>query len=339
VWLVRHPDSMVHSMDSTLADAQDGCADYILVRGPVDIQNAYLHPQALPPDTAWDSASGWASASHGSVDQWDSQLSDHRPLVVDLVLQATSDGERLCHPRTPSAVMDVEPDEATEAAAAAAAVSPQNPPPSSCSHPYPYPAQYAIYLRPVALQGAAVDAASASQKRWGGLHVTLCSFAPKLTGTVKPQARGGASSSQSHAGSVRAALQAMHSAACAVAYHDKRHGSWQLAPTAALERLERVPREADRSQREPLPSDGTAAARPRTGSYYMFGFPPDCPTLGAICAAAAGAGMLNARHPETLHLTMAGEVSQPSRYTLSWPLITVCVFVYGEWHIALTHCR
>ena len=41
--------------------------------------------------------------------------------------------------------------------------------------------RYALYLRPLDALGEPlhVAGASASQERWGGLHVTLCSFAPR----------------------------------------------------------------------------------------------------------------------------------------------------------------
>ena len=41
--------------------------------------------------------------------------------------------------------------------------------------------RYALYLRPLDSDGQPlyVSEASEAQKRWGGLHVTLCGFAPK----------------------------------------------------------------------------------------------------------------------------------------------------------------
>ena len=48
--------------------------------------------------------------------------------------------------------------------------------------------RYALYLRPLDSDGQPlyVPEASEAQKRWGGLHVTLCGFAPKK-GSGAPQ--------------------------------------------------------------------------------------------------------------------------------------------------------
>ena len=46
--------------------------------------------------------------------------------------------------------------------------------------------RFALYLRPLDNEGQPlyVSEATEAQKRWGGLHVTLCGFAPKKVNTV-----------------------------------------------------------------------------------------------------------------------------------------------------------
>ena len=193
----------------TCSYAQDGCCDYIMWRDAdehghcLQTVGAYLYPREIPPSVQWDSARGWWGAPDAAALETDSDadpdascaavnamtLSDHRPLVADFRL--------LSSPATVS-------DGAAAVGSVAAAAD-----------------TFAIYLRPAVLEpdsggnaataadtaataaaaaaAAAIAAADASQERWGGLHITLCSFA--LVGATAAAAAAGAAADAAAAGS------------------------------------------------------------------------------------------------------------------------------------------
>ena len=135
--------------------------------------------------------------------------------------------------------------------------------------------RFAVYLRPetAALQcdPAALAAATANQKKWGGLHVTLCSFAPK---------KGDDGAGRAHRSSLRRAL-----AAAAEAMRDVAGKSrWRLGDSAA-ERL---------ALYEYGPS----------GEQAGVGLPPASRALHALCGALSELGLQNVRPPEQLHMTL-----------------------------------
>ena len=132
----------------------------------------------------------------------------------------------------------------------------------------PAAAQYAVYLRPVDDSAAQRQfARHGGSSRWGGLHATLCSFAPKSSS---------GSARHAHRGSTLAALRQMRAAAQAAAPSSAQ--GWR--PTAALLRL----------QASTVSIDGDASR-----------------TLVAVCTAGRRCGLLNARKPKSLHITIGTE--------------------------------
>ena len=103
----------------------------------------------------------------------------------------------------------------------------------------------------------------------GGLHVTLCAFAPKL-GSGAPQA---------HPTSLVKTMKSVHASAVLAAKHGK--SSWKLSNRTTL----------------PPSSNGDALRVLGTASG-------DSDTLKAIADAVAAAGLLNARAAKTLHLSI-----------------------------------
>jgi hypothetical protein len=137
--------------------------------------------------------------------------------------------------------------------------------------------RFAVYLRPetAALQcdPAALAAATANQKKWGGLHVTLCSFAPK---------NGDDDTGSAHGSSLRRALAAAAEAMRDVASETR----WRLGDSAD-ERL---------ALYEYGPS-GELASR-------GVGLPTATRTLHALCGALSELGLQNVRRPDQLHMTL-----------------------------------
>ncbi|KAL1496546.1 hypothetical protein AB1Y20_014152 [Prymnesium parvum] len=132
------------------------------------------------------------------------------------------------------------------------------------------PALYAIYLRPRRLKRKPeVVAAMEFNRRWGGLHVALCSFA-------RPPGQG----EPSHPRPVDDALRALHEAG--------------RPRTLASFRLTRE------SARLPLVTRSDAA---------MLQLPADHPGLRAMCKAAAAAGLRGARRADELHLAIGDAAS------------------------------
>jgi len=88
--IVEKAQALGRPISHTCSYAQDGCCDYVLVRGQgAAVAGAFLHPADVPPDTEWDKARGWqpaAEAGEGEL-QPERVLSDHRPLITDLTLE------------------------------------------------------------------------------------------------------------------------------------------------------------------------------------------------------------------------------------------------------------
>jgi len=130
--------------------------------------------------------------------------------------------------------------------------------------------RFALYLRPLDSDGQPlyVSEASEAQKRWGGLHVTLCGFAPKK----------GSGAPQTHPASLVETLSKAFLAVKATAKPGENHWS--------------------------LKSDSTL---PLVGSKLML-YPREngelCNTLSAISETVTSSGLLNARAAETLHVSI-----------------------------------
>lgn len=284
----------VRPVSHTCSYAQDGCVDYVLAQGAgVRLAGAFLHPRSLRPDTSWSQVVGWGGGDDGL-------LSDHRPLVADYCLLegrpgAEEGGDPLCL-AAPAVGMR---------ATGAASGDPPRMMAVECSPP----PTFALYLRPLGLglEGGGghaallLRAAHESQRRWGGLHVTLCSFAAKCSdrGRAAAAAAQGALGAH-HRGSLREALVAMHAAAARAGPTApaggpaSRPGHWNLRHDGGAA----------------APGGGTLAAavphaEARHAGLRMLALPAGSPTLGAICRACARAGMHNARRPEQLHMTIA----------------------------------
>jgi len=131
--------------------------------------------------------------------------------------------------------------------------------------------RFALYLRPLNENGAPlnVPGATESQERWGGLHATLCGFAPK---------QGARGAKVKHPSSLIDTLDRAHSAAGAAAAQSGA-GEWRLSRDAILP--------AEHNALMLLPTS--------TG---------DSPTLRAIAEVVTSAGLLNARPAESLHISI-----------------------------------
>jgi hypothetical protein len=134
--------------------------------------------------------------------------------------------------------------------------------------------KFALYLRPhlalgTARWAAGWQAAAQQQQLWGGLHVTLCSFAPKLSSGVRGH----------HGGSLIGTLQQLQVGVQAGA--GGAPNRWQLAA-----------------------QHGTIIWH-RRGHLIFISLPTACPgTLAAVSSVVLGAGMVNARRCQDLHLTL-----------------------------------
>jgi len=141
-----------------------------------------------------------------------------------------------------------------------------------------HPDLYAIYLRPRRIQRQKeVIAAMEFNRRWGGLHATLCSFA------IDHGAGGEAKRSVAHGSDIESAMSSIH-----MAGQPRTLSSFQLDKKSA-----KLP--ITRSKTHP--------------GIAMLKLPADHPGLKAMCAAAAAAGLKNARKPEELHITIGDEAN------------------------------
>ena len=140
----------------------------------------------------------------------------------------------------------------------------------------------ALYLRPLDANGQAlyVPGATESQKRWGGLHATLCSFAPE---------RGARGASVEHLSLLADVLEHAYSAAAAIAKPGAQR--WRLRSTALL------------------PAENNMLWLSPTASG-------DSHTLKVISQVVASAGLLNARPAESLHISIGSADASLARVAL-----------------------
>lgn len=137
--------------------------------------------------------------------------------------------------------------------------------------------RFALYLRPLDANGQPlfVPGATESQERWGGLHATLCGFAPK---------KGSPGASATHPSSLVNTLNMVYAAAKSSAKQGV--GKWRLSRDAWL------------------PLDGRALVLLPTDTGKSR-------TLRAISEAVSSAGLLNARAAEELHISIG--TADPAR--------------------------
>ena len=139
--------------------------------------------------------------------------------------------------------------------------------------------RYALYLRPLDANGAPLEVAgaSASQERWGGLHATLCSFAPSKD----------SGASVAHTGALGKALDRAFNAVKVAA--GQAATSWFLKAIDSLE----------------ASHGGRALDLPQN------------PCLEAMCAAVAAAGVCNPRPAHKLHISIGdAEAADAARAAL-----------------------
>lgn len=131
-----------------------------------------------------------------------------------------------------------------------------------------HPDLYAVYLRPRRLKRKSeVIAAMEFNRRWGGLHVTLCSFAP-ISG----------SPGTCHGSDLDAAMISIQEAG-----QPKTLTAFKLTKQTAK-----------------LPLIYSKA----NSGVAMLKLPSDHPALRAMCAAASAAGLKQARKADELHITI-----------------------------------
>ena len=138
------------------------------------------------------------------------------------------------------------------------------------------PDLYAVYLRPRRLKRAPeVVSAMEFNRRGGGLHATLCSFAPDVS-------TGGTKRSPPHGSELESAMSSMH-----MAGQPKTLSSFKL----------------DKSAKLPVVH---SKAHP---GIAMLKLPAEHPGLRAICDAASAAGLRNARKVDDLHITVGDDAN------------------------------
>jgi len=135
------------------------------------------------------------------------------------------------------------------------------------------PDYYAIYLRPRKLpRSGDIDAAKEFNRRWGGIHVKLCSFAPdKGEGSKAVPAHGTA---------LEDAVRAMRVAAVNASGAMSLSG-WKLPDDAEL-----------------------PVTYARDSGVAMLKMPEDSAGLKALCKTAATANLKKPRKPNELHVTI-----------------------------------
>ena len=148
--------------------------------------------------------------------------------------------------------------------------------------------RFALYLRPdpsglQCVDPHALQAATAAQARWGGLHCTLCSFAAKA---------GNAGSEPRHGSSLRRAMADAAAAAASVRAATAAAGGaggWSLGGGS-----------------EPMLTlyEFGAAGGGRGSGKYGVALPPAEPAVRAICEVLAHAELCGARGPGRLHITL-----------------------------------
>lgn len=151
--------------------------------------------------------------------------------------------------------------------------------------------RWALYLRPLDdTTGLPVVVAGATetQERWGGLHCTLCSFAPAI----------GSGGAQEHGESAEAALEAAFAAARAAAGQDLSSLTFQGAGEytshfcCCFRRMQAA---------EVLPEcNGMLLLAPAAAETTLWR------VLGAITKAVAASRLRNARSLESLHVSCGG---------------------------------
>lgn len=179
---------------------------------------------------------------------------------------------------------------------------------------------YCLYLRPQVPHGDVADRANACQQRWGGLHATLCSFAPKAISRCKG----------AHGGSLIRAMEAMHKAAKAsepseppisheTSHHQARdQDSRAVNVSLGLDPLEALPEVYPRSR------------------VVILRLPGSSQVLRAISAVAADKELVNARRPEELHITLGPRRQFPPRDVEAMrSTLRACT----RWRLVIVKCK
>ena len=163
--------------------------------------------------------------------------------------------------------------------------------------------RFALYLRPLDESGKPLYVAGAteSQQRWGGLHATLCGFAPADAGA-----------SVAHPCSLVATLEnAWSAAAAATAAAEPEAKRWKLSADAAL---------------------------PSRGQMLMllpsaWSETSDSRTLRAISNEVSSAGLVNARAVEDLHISMGAAGNSARADAVREALLQA-----QRWELAIAKC-
>ena len=142
---------------------------------------------------------------------------------------------------------------------------------------------FALYLRPRLASGTACwaagwKAAAQQQQQWGGLHVTLCGFAPKLSSGVHDR----------HGGDLKGTLQKLQATVQQLQAGVQAGAGGPLNPWQLSARHGKI-------------------YWSRKGKLVMISLPAST-TLAAMSSVVSGAQMKKARESKELHLTL-GDVN------------------------------
>ena len=171
--------------------------------------------------------------------------------------------------------------------------------------------RFALYLRPLNPHGwpLYVECASRSQKRWGGLHCTLCGFAPEA----------GSGAQTAHPSSPQDALDMAYAAAVSAAHSDFVASSAMASDSPASQWQLR--------SNAPLPADGRALLLSPTARGDSDR------TLDAIAAAVEELGLLNARPAASLHISIGSDDAGVAE------VVREALRTATRWELVIARCR
>eukprot|EP00929_Paragymnodinium_shiwhaense_P025217 TRINITY_DN15314_c0_g1_i1.p1 TRINITY_DN15314_c0_g1~~TRINITY_DN15314_c0_g1_i1.p1 ORF type:complete len:211 (-),score=41.03 TRINITY_DN15314_c0_g1_i1:633-1265(-) len=172
---------------------------------------------------------------------------------------------------------------------------------------------YSLYLRPALKLTEEVQLAMDCQRKWGGMHATLCSFAAKCSEGEAPHA--------AHGSSLKVAMQEMHAAAMPPCLGD-----------GAKLNVSDYPQKCKRWRLE------TDALLPESASekLVMLMLPKEAHVLRAITSVAKKMHLWNARPVESLHITLGPRhLFPPETVEAIRQQLRECV----DWRIVIVKCN
>ena len=196
--------------------------------------------------------------------------------------------------------------------------------------PPPHPDRFAIFLKPIDLniKSKDVQKVNAINSKWGGLHIALCSFAPKK-GERTSDWQEHNCSSMKHAviaitDAVRQSIKDVGKSRFSLVDEFSRLDTnclpLQISEKTGVGMLLIAPLKSSRSFRQKGVSTTSAA--------------PKFKTLNAICQAAATAQLYRARRPEQLHINLGKAWADEKHANEIRSSVLKCV----RWEIVVVKC-